>query len=87
MRAALSHPVGMMPPFEPRHRVAPMETKVWLGMFGIIVAACVGGALLFLLLGWAWYTWGPIIAIVIVFTLVWVIAQLVNRRRERAYAD
>jgi bacteriorhodopsin len=64
-----------------------MESKFWIGMFAVIVGVCVGGALLFLLLGWAWYTWGPIMAIIIVFFIVFVIAQLVNRRRNRAYAD
>ena len=36
------------------------------GMFGVIVGVCVAGALVFLFLGWAWYTWGPIMAIIAV---------------------
>lgn len=64
-----------------------METKFWLGMFGVIVGVCVAGAVVFLFLGYAWYTWGPIIAIIAVMVVVVVIAQLVDRRHRRAMAE
>jgi bacteriorhodopsin len=66
---------------------AAMEGKFWLGMFGVIVGVCVAGALVFLFLGYAWYTWGPIAAIVAVMVVVVLIASLVDRRRKRELAE
>ena len=64
-----------------------MGAKFWLGMFGVIVGVCVAGALVFLFLGWAWYTWGPIMAIIAVFVLVYLGAYVVDRRRTAAPLD
>jgi len=64
-----------------------MGAKFWLGMIGVIIGVCLAGALVFLFLGYAWYAWGPIMAIVVVLALVWVVAYLVDRRRTRAYLD
>ena len=63
-----------------------MEAKFWLGMFGVIVGVCVAGAIVFLFLGYAWYTWGPLVALISVMVIVFVIAQLVDRRHRRAMA-
>ncbi len=64
-----------------------MGAKFWLRMFGVIVLVCTAGAVVFLFLGYAWYTWGPIMAIVLVFGFVWVVAYLVDRRRTLAHMD
>ncbi len=64
-----------------------MEASFWFKMFGVIVGVCVAGALVFLFLGWAWYTWGPIMAIVAVFVLVWLVAWVVDRRRTAEHLD
>jgi hypothetical protein len=64
-----------------------MEASFWFKMFGVIVGVCVAGALVFLFLGWAWYTWGPIMAIVAVFVAVWLVAYVVDRRRTAAHLD
>lgn len=64
-----------------------MEAKFWLGMFGVIVGVCVAGAIVFLFLGYAWYTWGPLVALISVMVIVFVIAQLVNRKQRRAMAE
>ena len=64
-----------------------MGAKFWLGMIGVIIAVCVAGALVFLILGYAWYTWGPIMAIVVVFALVWLVAWIVDRRRTAEHLD
>ena len=64
-----------------------MEASFWIKMFGVIVGVCVAGALVFLFLGWAWYTWGPIMAIVAVFVAVYLVAWVVDRRRTAAHMD
>lgn len=77
----------MMPVVRRADESGAMEGKFWLGMFGVIVAVCVGGAIVFLFLGFAWYTWGPIAAIVAVMVVVVLVASLVDRRKRRQLAE
>ena len=43
--------------------------------------------LLFLLLGWAWYTWGALGALLFSFLVIMLVAWLFDRRNTRQYED
>jgi hypothetical protein len=65
-----------------------LGAKFWLGVLAIGVGIALAAWLGFVLVGWAWYTWGLIGALAF-FTLVallagWIVDKRDARRREVA---
>lgn len=59
-----------------------LGARFWLGLLGICVGAVVVGAILFLLFGWAWSTFGFIGALIVLGALAIGFAYIHDRRQE-----
>ena len=57
--------------------------RFWGSLIGGIVAVCLGGWLLFLIMGYAWYAWGALAALVFTMVLVVGIAYVADRALTR----
>jgi Kef-type K+ transport system membrane component KefB len=64
-----------------------LGTKFWLSLLGIVVGAVLVGAVLFIIFGWAWATWGFIGALLgisaIALTFGWIFDRREQNRRRR----
>jgi membrane protein implicated in regulation of membrane protease activity len=60
-------------------------TRGWLTIIGITLAACIGGAIVFLIIGAAWYAWGAIGALAFVFLVLGGWAWFYDRRQQEKY--
>jgi hypothetical protein len=56
--------------------------RFWLGLLGICVGAVVVGAILFLLFGWAWSSFGFIGALIVLGGLAIGFAYIHDRREQ-----
>jgi Kef-type K+ transport system membrane component KefB len=59
-----------------------LGARFWLGLLGICVGAVVVGAILFLLFGWAWSTFGFIGALIVLGALAIGFAYIHDRREQ-----
>jgi hypothetical protein len=71
----------MSPRFSPMDRDDGLGWKFWATIFGGILVVCVGGFVFFLVLGFVWYAWGALGALIVGMLLVTLIAWIVDRRR------
>ena len=56
-----------------------LGARFWLWLIAVTVGIAVGGFLVFLLIGWAWYAWGLFGAILLA------IAWVYDKRQQRKY--
>jgi membrane protein implicated in regulation of membrane protease activity len=61
--------------------------KFWLYLVGIALAIGIGGFLLFMLIGAAWYAWGPFMALVVFGALLILVGWIHDRRSQKEYED
>jgi Flp pilus assembly protein TadB len=59
--------------------------KFWLALVGGCIAFGIAGMIVFLLIGWAWYAWGFIGAIVFICGTLLLIAYMFDRRSQKRY--
>jgi hypothetical protein len=59
-----------------------MGGKFWLGLIGACVGAVVAGSILFLVLGWAWATWGFFATFLVLGAVLMLSAYIYDRRRR-----
>ena len=59
----------------------------WLKMIGVIFAIGIGGLVVFLIIGWAWYAWGFLGAFIFVAAVLALIAWMLDRSRAKRYDD
>jgi uncharacterized membrane protein len=60
---------------------------VWLKTIGVIFAIGIGGLIAFLIIGAAWYAWGFLGGFLFVVAVLALVAWLMDRSREKRYAD
>jgi Kef-type K+ transport system membrane component KefB len=64
--------------------------KFWLGLIAVVFAVGLGGIILFLIIGWAWYAWGFLGAFIlfgaIAVLLAWIHDRREAKRREQLMA-
>ena len=61
--------------------------RFWLVLGGGIVAACLGGLILFSLFGLAWAAWGGFTALLVALALIIGVAWLLDRVQKQRYDD
>ena len=61
--------------------------RFWLMVVGAILCVCIGGFILFLLMGFAWQAWGAFGALIFAILLVFGVTYLIDRRRTKMYDD
>jgi hypothetical protein len=61
--------------------------KFWLWVVGVSLAIGIGGMLLFLLIGAAWYSWGVLGALVFFGAIMLAYGYIYDRRNARRYED
>jgi hypothetical protein len=59
--------------------------RFWLWLIGVTVAVAVGGFLVFLLIGWAWYAWGLFGMFIFFGAILLGIAWIYDRRQQKRY--
>jgi hypothetical protein len=59
----------------------------WLKTVGVIFAIGIGGLIAFLIIGAAWYAWGFLGGFLFVVAVLALVAWLMDRSREKRYAD
>jgi Kef-type K+ transport system membrane component KefB len=64
-----------------------MGAKFWLGVVGITAALAIGGLILFLLIGWAWYAWGFVGMFIFFAAIALLLAWISDKRTERRYRE
>jgi hypothetical protein len=61
--------------------------RFWLTILGVTVAAAIGGFLIFVFIGWAWYSWGLfglLLFLAVVFGGIgWIFDRREAKRRSR----
>jgi hypothetical protein len=57
--------------------------RFWLATAGITIAAAIGGFLVFMLIGWAWYSWGLLGAFLLIGGIGIAVAYVFDRREQR----
>lgn len=57
--------------------------KLWLSIIGLCVAGAFAAALLFLIIGWAWYAWGLIGMFLFFAVILLAIGWITDKRQER----
>jgi hypothetical protein len=67
--------------------VDDLGAAFWLKVVGAVLAVCVGGFLLFWLLGRAWYAWGAFGALLVGFVIVVGLAWLYDRTHAKSSWD
>jgi bacteriorhodopsin len=55
----------------------------WLALAGGVLAVSVGAVVIILLIGWAWYTWGLLAALVVIGAIGIGAAYIADRRATR----
>jgi hypothetical protein len=55
----------------------------WLKLAGAVGAVCLVGVLIILFVGWAWYTWGLLAALVVIGAVGIGAAYIADRRATR----
>ncbi len=61
--------------------------KFWLKLFGLVVLIGVGGLVLFLVIGMAWYAWGALGSLVFFFLILIAFGWIYDRRHAKEYED
>jgi hypothetical protein len=56
-------------------------------MIGVIFAIGIGGLIVFLIIGWAWYAWGFLGAFIFVAAVLVLISWIYDRSHARRYDD
>jgi Flp pilus assembly protein TadB len=56
-------------------------------MIGVIFAIGIGGLIVFLIIGWAWYAWGFLGAFIFVAAVLALISWIYDRSHARRYDD
>ena len=79
-RATMTAPIGV-------DEGSEMGAKFWLGVVGITAALAIGGLVLFLLIGWAWYAWGFVGMFLFFSAIALALAWLSDKRNERRYGE
>jgi Kef-type K+ transport system membrane component KefB len=64
-----------------------MGARFWLGVVGVTAALAIGGLVLFLLIGWAWYAWGFVGMFLFFSAIALGLAWLSDKRTERRYRE
>lgn len=64
-----------------------LGTGFWLKMIGVIFAIGIGGLIVFLIIGWAWYAWGFLGAFIFVAAVLALISWIYDRSHARRYDD
>ena len=59
----------------------------WLKMIGVIFAIGIGGLILFVFIGAAWYAWGLLGMFVFVVGVLALVAWIYDRQRSKRYED
>ena len=59
--------------------------RFWLYVIGIAFAIGIGGAILFLIIGGAWYRWGAFGALALFAVLALLAGWIYDRRQEHRY--
>ena len=60
-----------------------LGTGFWLALAGGVGLVCLGGVAIILLVGWAWYTWGLLAALVLIGAIGIGAAYIADRRATR----
>jgi bacteriorhodopsin len=55
----------------------------WLTLIGVAVGAALGGILIFLIMGWAWYAWGLLGMLLFLGAVTVGIGYVVDKRDAR----
>jgi hypothetical protein len=61
--------------------------KFWAGMIGIVIAAGIGGMILFLVFSRAVYAWGFLGAFLVLAVILIIIAWFYDRRKAKEYEE
>lgn len=61
--------------------------KFWLAAIGIVIAACIGGGLIFLLINAAWIRWGAIGSLVLFCGVLLLAAYIYDHTHTRPYDE
>jgi hypothetical protein len=67
--------------------VEELGAGFWLKMAGVIFAIGIGGLIVFLIIGAAWYAWGFLGAFLFVGVVLAVIAWIYDRMHAKRYDD
>jgi len=64
-----------------------LGAKFWLWVIGVTIAAGIGVMLVFAIIGWAWYAWGALGALLFFGLLLLAFGWVYDRRQARAYRE
>ena len=64
-----------------------LGASFWLKTIGVVFAIGIGGLILFLFIGAAWYAWGLLGMFVFVVGVLALVAWIYDRQRSRRYED
>jgi hypothetical protein len=70
-----------------RSAVDGLGAGFWLKVIGAVLAFGLGGMILFLLIGMAWYAWGALGALIFCFVLIAAAGWLYDRAHAKQYED
>lgn len=61
--------------------------KFWLWCLGVALAIGLGGMILFLIIGGAWYAWGAFGTLLVLSAILLAFGWIYDRRQQRKYED
>jgi hypothetical protein len=64
-----------------------LGARFWLIVLGVAVGGAVAFVLLLALLGWAWYTWGLLGAVIFFLSVLGLLAWISDRRVRKRYGS
>lgn len=64
-----------------------LGVRFWLIVLGLAIGGVVAFVLLLALLGWAWYTWGLLGAMIFFISVLALIAWISDRRVRKRYGS
>jgi Flp pilus assembly protein TadB len=67
----------------PQYKDDSLGAGFWLKLAGVVGAVCLVGVAIILIVGWAWYTWGLLAALVVIGGIGLGAAYVSDRRATR----
>ena len=62
-----------------------LGARFWLMLVAGCLAIAIGGLVLFLIIGWAWYAWGLVGTFLFFAAVLLAIAYVYDRRQQKSY--